>query len=586
MRKSKGSRKAHCSNEYRKDTNRKRSFPINRWDMEKEKDTTLNAAKKLENRSDVPVAEDESIGYRILNFYSVFTEISQFVKCKECGGNVKFYSESSRGLGFKIMLTCELCEPTLIPSCPQIGSAFEINRRFTFAMRCIDQGANGEKKFCGLMDLPPPVAEKSHNEIQKNIHVASKAVAELLMRDAVKEEQLRTSLEQEVDIVTELAVSGDGTRQKRGFTSAFGVCSLIGIHSKKVLDVNIKSAYCKACEVWGKKQDTEEYNEWKIEHEQVCHMNHHGSSGKMEVDAIKEMFQRSENLYGVKYTDYIGDGDSKTYKGIIDSKPYGDNLIINKKECLSHVQKRMGARLRKCKKENKGIGGQNKLTAKMIDKLSVYYGLAIRRNYDSVEKMRDAIWATFHHYSSTTKDPQHQLCPEGPNFKSWCEWQQAKANGTLNRYEQSFKTLSEEVLNAIHPIYKDLSNETLLKRCLGGFTQNTNESYNNLIWRIAPKITNSSARIVETATYIAVCLFNEGATSLLKIMNTMGIKTGRNAAQFTASSDTRRFSQADIRAQHATREARIHRRLAKSQLEDENLAKEDSLYGPGIDDFI
>lgn len=151
---------------------------------------------------------------------------------------------------------------------------------------------------------------------------------------------------------------------------------------------------------------------------------------------------------------------------------------------------------------------------------------------------------------------------------------------------ESFKTLSEEVLNAIHPIYKNLSNETLLNRCLGGFTQNNNESYNNLIWRIAPKITNSSARIVETATYIAVYLFNEGATSLLKIMNTMGIKIGRNAAQFTASSDTRRFNQADIRAQHATREARVQRRLAKSQLEDEILAKEDSFYGPGIDDFM
>lgn len=66
----------------------------------------------------------------------------------------------------------------------------------------------------------------------------------------------------------------------------------------------------------------------------------------------------------------------------------------------------------------------------------------------------------------------------------------------------------------------------------------------------------------------------------------MGIKIGRNAAQFTASSDTYRFNQADIRAQHATREARVQRRLAKSQLEDEILTKEDSFYGPGIDDFM
>ncbi|TGZ49171.1 Uncharacterized protein DBV15_12981 [Temnothorax longispinosus] len=145
MSKSKGSREAHCSNEFRKDTRRKQRISINQWDVEKEKNTTLNAAKKLKNCTNVSVAKDKSISYRILNFNFVFTEISQFVKCKECGGDIKFYPESTRGLGFKIMLTCQLCKPRLIPSCPQIGLAFEINRRFTFAMRCIGQGPTGEK---------------------------------------------------------------------------------------------------------------------------------------------------------------------------------------------------------------------------------------------------------------------------------------------------------------------------------------------------------------------------------------------------------------------------------------------------------
>ncbi|EFN70337.1 hypothetical protein EAG_13579, partial [Camponotus floridanus] len=47
----------------------------------------------------------------------------------------------------------------------------------------------------------------------------------------------------------------------------------------------------------------------------------------------------------LKYINYIGDGDSKTYKGIVDAKPYGD-FIVAKKECIGHVQKRMGSRLR------------------------------------------------------------------------------------------------------------------------------------------------------------------------------------------------------------------------------------------------
>jgi hypothetical protein len=36
----------------------------------------------------------------------------------------------------------------------------------------------------------------------------------------------------------------------------------------------------------------------------------------MEVGTMIEMFDRSENLHDVKYVNYIGDGDSKTYTAI------------------------------------------------------------------------------------------------------------------------------------------------------------------------------------------------------------------------------------------------------------------------------
>ncbi|XP_039302928.1 uncharacterized protein LOC120357167 [Solenopsis invicta] len=461
MNRRKSSRKSQQENMFRKDFTRKRKMPPNKWQAESETATTKSSAKKLQRLSDVLVPEDDNLNYRILDFNSVFAEISQHVKCKQCGGNVKFQTESTRGLGFKILVWCEDCQPTRILSCPKIGSAYGINRRFAFTMRCLGHGSTGERKFCGLMDLPPPVAQNTHDKIQKNICTASKAIAEVSMRNAVEEEQLRMSLEEEKENVTELAVSGDGTWQKRGFSSLFGVCSLIGVHSKKIIDVNVKSSYCKQCEVWAKKKGTEEYDEWKKEHGDNCHLNHQGSAGKMEVDAVVEMFKKSEEQYNVRYINYIGDGDSKTYKGIVESKPYGENVQIRKKECIGHVQKRMGTRLRQTKKNHKGIGGKNKLTAKMIDKLALYYGLAIRRNFDSVKKMRDAIWATFYHYSSSTKNPQHQLCPEGSD--SWCEWQKSKANNTLHEYKQSYKTLPDDVLNAIRSIYEDLSNNNLLE---------------------------------------------------------------------------------------------------------------------------
>ncbi|EFN64887.1 hypothetical protein EAG_02546, partial [Camponotus floridanus] len=197
-----------------------------------------------------------------------------------------------------------------------------------------------------------------------------------------------------------ITVSGDGSWRKRGFSSLFGITSLIGCHTGKILDVQVKSKYCKQCEYWKNKSETSEYEQWYATHADDCQANHQGSAGKMEVDTMVEMFARSDRLYGVKYANYIGDGDSKTFKGIVESQPY-DNFEIKKKECIDHVQKRMGNRLRNLKKQVKGLGGKGKLTAKLIDQLTIYYGLAIRRNCDSIENMKNEIWATLFHKIST-----------------------------------------------------------------------------------------------------------------------------------------------------------------------------------------
>lgn len=108
------------------------------------------------------------------------------------------------------------------------------------------------------------------------------------------------------------------------------------------------------------------------------------------MDAAIEMFERSESLYNVKYINYIGDGDSKTFKGILDVQPY-ENTTVQKKECIDHVQKRMGTRLHNLKKSKKGLDGKGKLTGKLIDELNKYYGLAIRRNTTSIEGMKNDI---------------------------------------------------------------------------------------------------------------------------------------------------------------------------------------------------
>ena len=74
-----------------------------------------------------------------------------------------------------------------------------------------------------------------------------------------------------------------------------------------------------------------------------------------------------------QYKNYIGDGDSKCFEEVLDSKPYGSDFHIGKLKCMGHVQERIG-RLRKTWEKKlihaKSFGGKKgTLTDKTIDSL-------------------------------------------------------------------------------------------------------------------------------------------------------------------------------------------------------------------------
>ncbi|XP_071050642.1 uncharacterized protein [Onthophagus taurus] len=320
-------------------------------------------------------------------------------------------------------------------------------------------GINGINLFCGLMDLASKFYHQTFAGCFTNLWTAAESVCKFSMQGAVEEEKKQTLEKENSD--TNLTVSGDGTWRKRGHTSRFGVVTLAGKYCKKIIDSGVKSTYCHSCVFWKKKDsDPEAYEEWLSLHEDDCDINHKGSASKMEVDSVKDMFGRSISEYGVKYWRYIGDGDSATYKGLLNLNPY--DILIEKLECYLHVKKRMGSRCRSLKKANKSLGGKSKttlkLTVNLINKLQKYYGLAIMRHQDNVDEMHKAIWATFHHLSSSDKNPNHASCPEGA--ESWCAYRRAEAEG-LN-FKHDYLPLDPKVQEVLIPIYKDLSRRELL----------------------------------------------------------------------------------------------------------------------------
>lgn len=102
--------------------------------------------------------------------------------------------------------------------------------------------------------------------------------------------------------------------------------------------------------MWKHEKDIE-FQAWYSTHEDECNVNHEGSAEKMKVDGVIGMFKRSEEKYNVKYANYIGDGDTKTFRTLINASPYGNEFEVKKLECVLHVKKKMFKRLSKAKKK-------------------------------------------------------------------------------------------------------------------------------------------------------------------------------------------------------------------------------------------
>lgn len=98
------------------------------------------------------------------------------------------------------------------------------------------------------------------------------------------------------------------------------------------------------------------------------------------------------------------------------------------------------------------------------------------------------------------------------------------------------------VFEAVKPIYEELSSDDLLTRCLGGFTQNSNESLNSLVWSMAPKNTSSGKSVLDTAVYLAVLYFNDGYNGILRVMDQLGLKIGLSCYNFCTEADAIRAS--------------------------------------------
>ena len=193
------------------------------------------------------------------------------------------------------------------------GKGYEVNCRMVYSMRQCGVGFSGLSTY---MNMPPPMCKTSYNKINSILASAAKSVALNSTCDAAKE-ICKDGREEVVDI----GVSVDASWQLRGYSSLNGVTTAISIETGKILDTHPQTKHCQKCTLKEplRKSDPKAYEVWKQDHS--CSINHVGSSGAMECEGAKTIFQRSLSKHGLRYTEFYGDGDSMSHPRVQDVYP-------------------------------------------------------------------------------------------------------------------------------------------------------------------------------------------------------------------------------------------------------------------------
>ena len=85
--------------------------------------------------------------------------------CGECGDFSLLFMEDNlkrKGCASIIYLLCEQCGwKHSFSISKKLGKSFEVNRRITCGMTTLGNGSVGEREFCSILNMPPPLTEKA-----------------------------------------------------------------------------------------------------------------------------------------------------------------------------------------------------------------------------------------------------------------------------------------------------------------------------------------------------------------------------------------------------------------------------------------
>ena len=293
----------------------------------------------------------------------------------QCQGQVILSGEVRDGLVSIISGKCSTCNHTIKLQTskkvkgPRGYNRWECNLAAVWGQMSTGGGHSQLEETMSVVGVPV-MTSASFVRTERDIGEVWKRELQESMAEAGREEkrlaELRNAYHEGVPAITVIVDGGWSKRShKHSYNANSGVALIIGAATRKILYIGVKNKYCAAC---ARNISCDKHK---------CYRNWTESSSEMEPDIILEGFLECERVHGVRYTQFIGDGDSSVHSTLLQSVP-GWGHAIKKLECANHTCKCYRGALERLVQDNPSYKGNGGLTLKMRKRLVSAARCAIR----------------------------------------------------------------------------------------------------------------------------------------------------------------------------------------------------------------
>lgn len=228
--------------------------------------------------------------------------------------------------------------------------------------------------------------------------------------------------------------------------------------------MGVRNKYCLVC--------TRASNSNITPTKHVCFKNWDDSksSSSMEASIIVEGFKLSENMYGVRYARFIGDGDSNVYKKILEQRPYKD-LTVQKVECRNHLYRNFCNKLRDVTKNRRYFGEHRNSLSRNIFRLrnAIAKAVKFRKISNDLSGLRGDIEnAPYHVFGSHGKCDSYYC--QGPKENEVNKVPGMEANGIFGEILTIVRRLLVQTKSLIQDLDSNIveSYNAVVAKCISG----------------------------------------------------------------------------------------------------------------------